>query len=118
MSAKNTFTLYHEFEDTEENVTDFPIFVDYYVWGSHRRATMHDPPESPEIEIECYRIPKSLAVFLGCNEVLDVKKVEELVGEQEISKLADQLLNEYDADAYDDYEPDLDDLHDFDDDGS
>ncbi len=75
------------------------VIVEYTVSGGWVRAGRDSPPEYPIVEIECYRIPKTLAELLGCKEVLDSEKVEAYV---DMDSLYNDLLQ-----AWQDEEPDF-----------
>ena len=88
-----TYTLYCRINDKEEDIEDFPIIVNYSIWGCYGRATMHDPPQYPEVEIERFRIPKTLAKLLGCDENVPAEKVEELIGPQALAELSTTAMH-------------------------
>lgn len=115
MSHKHTHVLYAHFDTgNDDEVNDFPIIADYYVWGGYK-GSLHSPPEHPDVEIECFRINKSLAKFLGCNEVVSLEKIEKLFGPKELERMWDEIveraMDEVMADDYD-YDPDPDDAYD------
>ena len=76
------------------DTSDFEVTVDYSVHGSYRRATHEDPPEEPEVEIECFRIDKKLALMLGIDEVLDSTRVEQHIN---IDELSGKILEDHNA---------------------
>lgn len=81
--------------------SDLEVIIEFTVSGGYQRATRTSPAEHPDVEIECYRIPKSLADLLGCKEVLDSAKVEAFL---DMDSLYTNLLE-----FWQDEEPEFDD---------
>lgn len=73
----------------EGDLWGFEVTLEYEVSGSYVPGGLEEPPEDPDVEIECYRMPKDLAALLGISEVLDSDRVEAHI---DMGRLYDALL--------------------------